>query len=78
MGLGFGTDGRESLYGSSSTAQLAASVGIAVGVGVGSAEPARRRARPAPRPPPPPMYPWEEDVDRFGGVSADVRRLRSA
>jgi len=78
LGLGFGTDGRESLYGSSSTAQLAASVGIAVGVGVGSAEPARRRARPAPRPPPPPMYPWEEDVDRFGGVSADVRRLRSA
>ena len=43
----------------------------------GSAEPSRR-ARPAPRPPPPPMYPWEEDVDRFGGVSVDVRRLRSA
>ena len=57
---------------------IEASVGVAVGVAMGSAEPSRR-ARPAPRPPPPPpMYPWEEDVDRFGGVSADVRRLRSA
>lgn len=72
-----GTDGEspEPLVGSSA---IAASVGgVAVGVAGGSAEPSRR-ARPAPRPPPAPMYPWEEDVDRFGGVSADVRRLRSA
>ena len=72
----FGRDRRrgEPLVGSSA---IEASVGVAVGVAGGSAEPSRR-ARPAPRPPPPPMYPWEEDVDRFGGVSADVRRLRSA
>ena len=70
-----GTDGESPgpLVGSSA---IAASVGgVSVGVAGGSAEPSRR-ARPAPRPPP--MYPWEEDVDRFGGVSADVRRLRSA
>ena len=72
---GTGGESPEPLVGSSA---IAASVGgVAVGVAGGSAEPSRR-ARPAPRPPPPPMYPWEEDVDRFGGVSADVRRLRSA
>ena len=44
----------------------------------GSAELAARAAGAEAPPPPPPMYPWEEDVDRFGGVSADVRLLRSA
>ncbi len=65
------------LDGTGGESAIEASVGVAIGVAGGSAEPSRR-ARPAPRPPPPPMYPWEEDVDRFGGVSADVRRLRSA
>ena len=71
---GTGGESPGPLVGSSA---IEASVGVAVGVAMGSAEPSRR-ARPAPRPPPPPMYPWEEDVDRFGGVSVDVRQLRSA